>query len=278
MDKKLVILLIISLFLIGCSSQPIEMNGECFSNFDCDDEQLNTLDLCTGNPYRCVYELKTCAEIYGQVCEQGKRCTIEFQTSDEEYCCIGICLDNQTFEERFKNLSICSAMGGRRCETPANCPRETFPTKDTAFCCPVKCVEGDVFLFINKYITGFVPTSVSSSSPSIAFTNEFSEGAMMEYKNDNKNVFVNIWIFEDKRYLNQDVNNHLIGFVSLDPDFSELIYETYKVVGIREQGSDDRSYMWNSLNRVIEISETDDVFLKRYLEKYPSDFETDYFD
>ncbi|MBR9691842.1 hypothetical protein GOV06_03565 [Candidatus Woesearchaeota archaeon] len=280
MRKKVVILLVISLFLIGCTGEECidVLTGECLSNADCDDEKINTIDRCEGEPLACVHEFKTCDEIYGIICGEDEVCTDELVTSDEEHCCVGLCSEKQ--EDVEIELKTCAELKGYICESLSGCPKDILKSSDSLACCPVKCMEGKVIYFLNKEIDGYLPIDLGKNTPKIFFSDDLDEGYQMTYEKDGDLIEVSVWVFDSSDNINEDLESYMEDIIgSKNSAFMEIIYEDYEVIGIQELDSAAASYIWYDWKKVIMISESDSYhFLDAYIDKYSSDFETDYFD
>ncbi len=79
--------------------------------------------------------LKTCAELQGKVCEEGKRCKEDFtESSDEEACCTAEC------EVIPSNLGkTCSELQGKVCEEGKRCKEDFTESSDEEACCTAEC-------------------------------------------------------------------------------------------------------------------------------------------
>ncbi|MEE9525218.1 MAG: hypothetical protein V3V78_01260 [Candidatus Woesearchaeota archaeon] len=267
MNKKVVLLLIISLFILGCAQ---EAQKECTTEADCDDGKINTKDSCIAG--KCLHSLKSCDGIQGSICESGKNCTEEYETLDEKDCCVGDCIEVQASD-------TCSELNGYICTSSNSCPKEVIEASDSYACCPVNCLENTAY-FINEEINGYVPIASGENTPEIFFEDEFDKGYQLTYEKDGDLVEVSVWIFKYREYVNENVEDYLEeNAASKDVSFMKDTHKKYDVVGLRDIGSDSAEYIWNHGFKVIHISKSEGVFfLKAYLDKYESDLNTTYFE
>jgi len=136
-----------------CEPEPVvpSIEHECKEDWDCDDNNPNTTDLCKGYPKKCSNELNSCDELGGYICSDSGVCKGNIiESSDSDICCDIACehylcenvscpIDEKCVAGECV-LKTCEELGGEKCDSPKACPGDSIQSSNEYLCCEIgKC-------------------------------------------------------------------------------------------------------------------------------------------